>query len=210
MRNTLILSACVLALVACDNGGSGTPDSGSSSTPDSGSSTTPDSGSSTTPDSGSSTDSCQASNSNAMSTVGCNGGVLGPSQAANDFGGLCTAGADPMTDPAGTCTNTNGICAGDAGQQGLCLTTCTPGADYVSTGGCPTGSRCFDLGTSGGICFPDCNSGSDCATGACDSEGSCEPPAAPDGGVPDGGVADGGVADGGVADGGVADASTAG
>lgn len=186
-----MMGACALALAACEGNrpmtgtdAGGRVDSGSSGT-DSG---TP------RPDSGGSGDDCEASGDDAISTVGCNGGVLGAARTANDFGGLCTVGDD--TNPAGSCTNTNGVCWGAPGGQGICVTTCTPtAANYVSTGGCPTGSRCFDLTDAVGValCFPDCNSASDCASDNCDGEGSCVDPEeepAPDGGTgtPDAGT----------------------
>ncbi|MCZ7685642.1 MAG: metal-dependent hydrolase [Sandaracinaceae bacterium] len=140
MKKVLMMGACALALAACEGNrpmtgtdAGGRVDSGSSGT-DSG---TP------RPDGGGSGDDCEASGDDAVSTVGCNGGVLGAARTANDFGGLCTVGDD--TNPAGSCTNTNGVCWGVEGGQGICVTTCTPSAaNYVSTGGCPTGSRCFD------------------------------------------------------------------
>ncbi len=191
MKKVLMMGACALALAACEGNrpmtgtdAGGRVDSGSSGT-DSG---TP------RPDSGGSGDDCEASGDDAISTVGCNGGVLGAARTANDFGGLCTVGDD--TNPAGSCTNTNGVCWGAPGGQGICVTTCTPtAANYVSTGGCPTGSRCFDLTDAVGValCFPDCNSASDCASDNCDGEGSCVDPEeepAPDGGTgtPDAGT----------------------
>jgi len=118
--------------------------------------------------------SCDASEADATSTVGCNGGILGPSVAANALGGLCTPGTGD--DFRGSCTAPNGICGVDTAASGICLQTCTPSSDsYVSRGDCPVGSRCFNLGDSA-VCFPDCRTGSDCVSGGCDSEGSCLAP----------------------------------
>lgn len=198
MRSTAMMAACLLMLAACDNGGSrgdAGVDSGSG-----GGDAGRDAG---TPrvDSGPG-DECATDD--AISTVGCNGGLLGATRPANDFGGSCTA---DEADPAGSCTNAGGVCWANEAGQGICVTTCTPsGANYVTTGDCPTGSRCFDLTEAVGaaLCFPDCNAGTDCSSNACDGEGSCVAPEAtplPDGGMSDGGVmTDGGTpaADAGV------------
>jgi hypothetical protein len=184
----LVLASSLLLFAACDDDTRADTDSGLR-----------DAG---TLDTGAAGDPC-AADEEPRSTVGCNGGILGAARAPNSFGGLCTPSADPATDPSGSCTDANAVCWGGGGE-GICVTLCEPSAGtYVSTGGCPTGSRCFDL-VEAGLCFPDCNTGADCASGRCDGEGSCvepegEPP--PDGGVPatDGGVpADGGTPDGGT------------
>jgi len=86
-----------------------------------------------------------------------------------------------------------------------CVAVCPMADTYVSTGGCPTGSRCFTFSDIA-ICFRDCNSASDCFPGEmCDGEGSCVQ-VSDDGGVPS---TDGGApADGSVpTDGGALDAS---
>ncbi len=196
MRTSFVMAACALALAACDDGGSRGTDAGG--TRDSGGGTM-DAGRDTGtpgPD-----DSC--ADDDPTLTVGCNGGILGASQPAHDFGGTCTPSEE---NAEGSCTNANAVCWGDVGAPGVCLTTCTPSeATYVSTGDCPTGSRCFDLRDTeigAALCFPDCNSGTDCATGACDGENSCvggEPTAPPDGGMGDAGASDaGGAPDGGT------------
>lgn len=193
--NTLWVSlACVVMLTACGrrraNSTTTIPsDSGIAMTTDGGTSvldmhsssdfgTTVDMGTTTTdlgprdlgaPDLGSS-DPCASED--ALSTVGCNGAPLGPFQPANEFGGRC----DPSADVAqGSCNSTSAICGGNPGGVGLCVLPCDSAATYVSTGGCPSGSRCFLL-SGGSICFPDCTSGADCVTGACDDEGSCTSP----------------------------------
>lgn len=184
MRRTSLMAACLLVLVACEGGRTTEADAGE----DAGTGGGMDSGT-PRPDGGGSGDVCAATDGNPTSTVGCNGGILGAARAPNGFAGLCTVGDD--TNPAGSCTNPNGVCWGAAGGQGICLTTCTPsGSTYISTGGCPTGSRCFDLTDAIGValCFPDCSSASDCASNSCDGEGSCvEPDEEP---LPDGGAGD--------------------
>ena len=121
-------------------------------------------------------DTCAASDSNAVSTVGCNGGFASATPAANAFGGTCTGGGEAM--PAGSCTGAMALCSAEADMPGICLASCTPGSTYVSTGGCPTGARCFDLG-GGGVCFQDCDATHPCPAGQdCDGEGSCVPPEA--------------------------------
>lgn len=120
-------------------------------------------------------DACEATDTNAIDTVGCNGAVPGP-QADNAHGGNCTPSD---ASPQGSCTDPTHFCDGEAGGVGVCIAACTPSTlTYVSTGGCPTGSRCFDFGGEA-YCYTDCNSGTDCASGACDGEGSCVGTAAP-------------------------------
>jgi hypothetical protein len=127
-----------------------------------------------TRDSGTPRDECAAGQQEAASTAGCNGAILGPDRADNAFGGRCTLvdGND-----AGTCTGADAYCyafvAGD--RAGICLQTCTAGATYVSTGGCPSGSRCFNLNNVD-LCFADCTEGADCSTHHCDGEASCVEP----------------------------------
>ncbi len=140
----------------------------------------------------------------AAATLGCNGPVGGPTRAANAQGGTCTM--DSCTDARSTCR-----------ADGYCQVACTPGMLYVSTGGCPSGSRCFPTGGGAGLCFLDCNTAADCPIpgSTCDAEFSCIPPAAmpidagavDGGGVGvDGGDSDGGVLDAGTVDGGDVDA----
>jgi hypothetical protein len=123
-------------------------------------------------DAGPRPDSCRASQEEAVSTVGCNGPVLGDDVPDNEFGGRCTK---VEGDDAGTCTGTDAYCFGADGERGgICLQTCTPGSTYVSRGDCPSGSRCFDYLE--GLCFPDCEGAADCTSHACDGEGSCVGP----------------------------------
>jgi hypothetical protein len=78
-----------------------------------------------------------------------------------------------MDMPQGSC-GANMLCSADMGMTGICFQMCTPGATYVSTGGCPTGSRCFDLGGEG-LCFLDCDAMHPCPNGmTCDDEGACD------------------------------------
>ncbi|MDP3278930.1 MAG: hypothetical protein Q8Q09_27305 [Deltaproteobacteria bacterium] len=117
-------------------------------------------------------DRCAASDMNAVSTVGCNGFAMGMS-AANTPGGTCTGGGEPM--PAGTCTTPMTECLADAMMPGVCALTCRGGSTYVTTGGCPSGSRCFG-DTTGGFCYRDCDATHPCGAGLmCDGEGSCVP-----------------------------------
>jgi len=142
-------------------------------------------------------DPCAASDSNPETTVGCNGDLIGPGAADNEFGGRCTPDPAEM-DPAGSCTDTNAYCWADVGAtEGICLELCEPGGTYVTTGGCPAGARCFTFDTDYALCFADCTMDSDCSTNNCDGEGSCVEPtgSAMDGGTPDGGPStDGGPA----------------
>lgn len=126
------------------------------------------------PDTGSPADPCSADEEGALDTVGCNGAPLGASVAANAFAGGCTA---DDTDQ-GSCATAGDVCdAVDSG--GLCVRPCVSGGTYVSTGGCPMGSRCFDFGTDeGAFCYPDCATDADCVHGVCDEEGACIAPIA--------------------------------
>jgi hypothetical protein len=155
--------AFVAVIAAC--GGEDPPPAGS------------DSGAGIDADSGSADSSyaCTASDTNAADTVGCNGGILGTTAADGAFGGRCTPG-DEAT-PEGTCTGANARCATTdfGGTVGICLVECTPEETFVSESDCPTGSRCFTFEDGSGLCYPDCNSGADCTTGACDDDGSCVP-----------------------------------
>ncbi|MBX3247297.1 MAG: hypothetical protein KF901_08955 [Myxococcales bacterium] len=121
------------------------------------------------------TDPCAASDANAVSTVGCNGGFVSGEPVANGPLGECTPGGEAM--PAGTCTTPNTVCAAGEGETtGECVSVCAPASTYVSTGVCPTGFRCFTLSAEVGICFRDCDATNACPTGMeCDSEGSCVP-----------------------------------
>jgi hypothetical protein len=93
----------------------------------------------------------------------------------NSAFGSCTGGGE--MNPMGSCAM-NLVCLADMGEAGLCLPTCRPGSTYVSTSGCPTGSRCFRASANAGFCFRDCNAANPCPTGQmCDEEGSCVPPA---------------------------------
>lgn len=118
----------------------------------------------------------------AAATVGCNGPVGGPTREANAHGGACTE--DSCTDAMSTCR-----------ADGYCDVACDPGTGYVSTSTCPSGSRCFPVGSGVGLCFIDCNTAADCPIpgSMCDAENSCiAPPPVGDAGVPD---TDGGVID---------------
>lgn len=120
-----------------------------------------------------SSDRCSATDMNANSTVGCNGGFAMGTPAMNTPGGTCSGGGMAM--PMGSC-GANMQCSADMGAMGICFQACMPGSTYVSTGGCPTGSRCFDLGGNG-LCFLDCDATHACPNGMmCDGEGSCVPP----------------------------------
>ena len=139
---------------------------------------------------------CAATDDDPISTVGCNGGFLTTEPAANSPYGTCTPAADPESNPAGSCTDPNAFCVvGENATTGWCFVGCAAGPTYVTTGGCPTGARCFDLGGDG-VCFRDCDDTHPCPTGmGCDGEGSCiVEDVAPmmDGGVPTG---DGGLPD---------------
>ncbi len=125
------------------------------------------------PDTGTSSDRCSASDMNASSTVGCNGGFAMGTPAMNAAGGACMGGG--MANPMGSCM-ANAVCDADMGMTGICIPTCMPGSTYVSTGGCPMGFRCFSL-SAGGACFRDCNATHPCGAGLeCDGEGSCVTP----------------------------------
>ncbi len=123
---------------------------------------------------GTATDPCAADEPHAIETVGCNGAILGVGQPDDAFGGVCTPSGTELG--RGSCADANAICLANAEAAGFCVVTCTPGDTYVSTGGCPTGSRCFDGGAGIGVCLPDCQIDADCVNGQCDDDGSCVPP----------------------------------
>lgn len=134
-------------------------------------------------------DPCASHRSNAMSTIGCNGFAMG-SAARDEPLGSCIVSA---TEERGTCSSSEPttVCVPlDAGSDGVCAFTCSPGPSSISSGGCPVGWRCFSDGSSQGLCFRDCDASHPCPSGSvCDPDGSCLPTSADDGGVnPDGGV----------------------
>jgi hypothetical protein len=141
-------------------------------------------------------DPCAADTEDPASTVGCNGPPPGAPE-PDTIDGTCTPDGETPPGP-GTCTPTRGatpVCVPDVSVPGTgrCVYECPVSTTYVSTGGCPAGSRCFDLGGYG-RCYRDCRSDEDCAADeTCDSEGSCTrpPPARRDAGPPavDGGLA---------------------
>lgn len=109
-------------------------------------------------------DACGASRENALSTVGCNGFAVGE-PAPNEPDGTCTEGS---------CLTPNATCETPLiGPPLRCLVSCSQAETYISTGDCPTGYRCFNLGGSA-RCFRDCDGTHPCPTGfSCDGEGSC-------------------------------------
>jgi hypothetical protein len=173
MRHALLLSS--LFLLAC--GGGSRPDAGLSLA-DAPAADAPSAARDTPasrPDVPTSSDPCASDAAGSARGVGCNGGFVSGDPAANTAGGACTADADPMTNPAGTCTGANVVCAAEPSMMGTCVPLCMAGSTYVSTGGCPTGWRCFSL-MAGGVCFRDCDATHPCAAGEeCDAEGSCVP-----------------------------------
>ena len=95
--------------------------------------------------------------------------------AVNAHLGLC--GSCPTTD----------TCLTQGGAAGVCTTPCKPSAkSYVSTGGCGTGTRCFDFGIMDGadlaLCMATCAKDSDCASNDCEA-GTCAFPS-PDASIP--------------------------
>lgn len=131
---------------------------------------------------GTSSDPCSATEDNATSTLGCNGGFASGAYAANAPGGACTVMMDAEGNLGpGTCTTANAYCvpANDGDRMGVCVIDCTEmaGTTYVSNGGCPRGFRCFNFGTEGGAsCYRDCNGANACPSGEmCDEDGSCVP-----------------------------------
>ncbi|MBK8172072.1 MAG: hypothetical protein IPK60_17250 [Sandaracinaceae bacterium] len=163
-------------------------------------------------------DPCFATVDNASDTIGCNGDVLGSDVADNAFGGRCTITIGDGGVEEDSCTDPEDFCfVLEDGMPGYCTRTCpfTAGQGYVSTGGCPSGSRCFEPADGDeGLCYTDCEVQEDCLTmGAefwCDGDGACEPPPPPadeDAGMPD---LDAGAPDAASAtDAGAADAASA-
>ncbi|WP_157069381.1 hypothetical protein [Sandaracinus amylolyticus] len=122
--------------------------------------------------------SCTAEMANAASTVGCNGGFQGE-PAENEPGGRCTPGTDEM--PAGTCSTEMSICMGDLTGSGMgwCVNTCAPPEALIDAQTCPSGYRCFRMGTgvdAYGLCYRDCDAEHPCQEGwTCNPElGRCE------------------------------------
>ncbi len=202
MRAASLVCVCVagLALVACSSGnrrrgidsGAGTDSAvgtDSSMVTDSGpgtdSSVGTDSGG--RPDTGIGRDSgtadpCEAGDGDPSSTVGCNGGVYGSTSRGNEIGGACTLDGTATEPVPGSCmagpVGSMNFCTPEAegASTGTCVYVCAAGGAYVSTGGCPAGSRCFSL-TDVAVCFRDCTSSADCFAGEmCDGEGSCVVP----------------------------------
>lgn len=164
-----VLAACGTPAMNNDAGSDAARGDGSSSSSEAGTNRDASSGN----DGSSSSDRCAATMAMASSTVGCNGGFVMGTPAMNTPGGTCTGGGMAM--PQGSC-GANMECSADTGMMGICFQACMPGSTYVSTGGCPSGSRCFDLG-GGGACFIDCDMAHPCPNGMmCDGEGSCVPP----------------------------------
>lgn len=167
-----VLGACGTPSPSGDAGSDAARGDAATSNPDS-STTNRDASSGS--DGAMSSDRCATDMASASSTVGCNGGFRNGMPAMNTPGGTCTGGGMAM--PQGSC-GANMECSADMGMMGFCFQNCMPGATYVSTGGCPTGSRCFDLGGPG-ACFIDCDAMHPCPNGLmCDNEGSCVPPQA--------------------------------
>jgi hypothetical protein len=177
-----------LMLVACGGGGNPRPDGGMMMGTDGGmmmgtdggmmmgtDSGRPDSGGMRS-DGGMSSDPCASDVMGMPDRVGCNGYASGDPMPNGPLG-TCTLAADPMMNPAGSCTGMNMICGAPMGaSMGICYVTCPPASTYISTGGCPTGFRCFTLDREGGlaICFRDCDGMHPCPSGfRCDPEGSC-------------------------------------
>jgi len=210
LRSKFVLSSTVLALAlaACDSAtvatdtGVAVADSGTGT--DSGLALDSGRRDAGTPP----TDECAADDTNAVDTVGCNGGFVSGDGTPNETFGACMPGAD--MNPAGSCTDPNGVCLAATGSpSGECTVFCEQADTYVSTGTCPSGSRCFTF-TDYALCFRDCDATHECRAGfRCDDEGSCVQQTPSDAGMPvdagtpvDGGTAtsDGGMAvDGGTA-----------
>jgi hypothetical protein len=120
---------------------------------------------------------CAAAASAAASTVGCNGGFAA-TPAMNAPGGQCTPGGESR--PAGTCTTDGAICSGAlaGGDLGWCTVVCTAPTTHVDAQNCPTGFRCFRMGSGTdafGMCFRDCDATHPCQEGwACDAQGRCQ------------------------------------
>jgi len=144
-------------------------------------------------------DPCVASADDAVSTVGCNGGLYGTRRMTDAIDGPCDPTGDGSAG-AGSCTVAAGsmpVCVPDATDptMGTCSALCPVADTHVSKGGCPAGSRCIKGSGDVSICLRDCHMDTDCFEGeTCNAEGSCVQPAA-DGGMPgDGGPpGDGGM-----------------
>jgi hypothetical protein len=184
MENTMsrldffLCAVALCSLVGCGDDGGTTGDTGvgdtgvvdtgvvDTGTPDT---STPDAGMDSGP-----TDPCASDD--ATMTVGCNGAILGATQADDALFGGCTPDAE---DPRGSCTDADAVCyAYDADLEetarGVCVPPCSPnGSTYVNTSTCPMGTRCFDFGDGEGYCFADCNTAADCVSGQCDGDNSC-------------------------------------
>jgi hypothetical protein len=120
---------------------------------------------------------CASTSAAAAANAGCNGG-FSAAPAANAPGGTCTPGGDSM--PEGTCTDEMNTCFGNlAGTGGYCVAHCTAPAMQVDAAECPTGFRCFTMGTGDdrfGLCFRDCDATHPCHEGwECEASlGRCE------------------------------------
>jgi hypothetical protein len=145
------LAIIAMATMACDNGGA----KGDGATPGG--------------------DPC-ASNVNVDSLSGCNGGIPGV-QPDGQLGGFCVPDESDLVH-WGSCVGEYVYCLWEEIEDGgICVTDCELATTYVSTGGCPTGYRCFnDAEFEEPTCFPDCNDDSDCPEQLqCDADGSCYP-----------------------------------
>jgi len=109
--------------------------------------------------------------------AGCNGEPPGP-ECNGELGGLCTITerGDSCNQPWLSCV---GVIGAEAGDLGMCFQQCpddVPGeGPFTSTGGCPAGTRCFDLSYYS-VCFVDCTGPADCASNNCTEEGVCAAP----------------------------------
>lgn len=109
--------------------------------------------------------------------AGCNGEPPGPA-CNGEYAGVCTQTerGDSCNQPWLSCV---GVLGSEVGDPGMCFQGCpddVPGeGPFTSTGGCPAGSRCFDLGYFS-VCFADCTSDADCASFNCTEEGVCAAP----------------------------------
>ncbi|MBX3271137.1 MAG: hypothetical protein KF729_12800 [Sandaracinaceae bacterium] len=82
--------------------------------------------------------------------------------------------------PRGTC-GPRAVCVVPRAGENMCMTGCAVADDYVSTGGCPRGHRCFRVRTADdevlGICYLDCDAEHPCPEGwVCDPDGGCDAP----------------------------------
>lgn len=173
---TWLGALAILTGVGCGgNGGGGSAPVDASTPRDSATQTGRDAA--TAADSGGgSSDTCAADDTDAVATVGCNGGFVSGEPTANGPLSACTVGTEEM--PSGSCTTPNAGCFGEdeTATMGTCEVLCQAATTYVSTGSCPTGFRCFTLAEDYGLCFRDCDATHACPTGyECDPEGSCVP-----------------------------------